>query len=56
MTPTFTYIAAQTRRDDLYRDAERHRRIEQRVRQMIRREPPPQVTRRTRPVPLASHH
>jgi hypothetical protein len=45
MTPTVTYIAAQTHLDDLYRDAQRHRRVEQRVRQMITREPSRQVTR-----------
>lgn len=56
MTPTLTDIAAQTHRDDLYRDAQRRRRIEQHVRQMIRREPPRQATRRTRLIPVASHH
>jgi hypothetical protein len=55
MTPTLTYMHAETHMDELRRDAQRRSRIEGRVRQMIRRAPPRQVTRRTRQVPVASH-
>lgn len=57
MTPTISYLAVQAHLDDLQRDARRHPRgYEARVRQMIRRAPPRQVTRRKRLVPVASHH
>lgn len=56
MTPTFTYLTVQAHLDDLHRAARRHPGYEARVRQMTRRTPPPKVVRRTRHVPLASHH
>lgn len=60
MTPTITYLAAQAHRDDLLRNTRRHRGygdrgFEGHVRQMLRRAPPRQATRRTRPVPVAAH-
>jgi hypothetical protein len=56
MTPTLSHLAVQAHLDDLHRGARRQRGYEARVRQMTRRTPPPKVTRRTRHVPLASHH
>ncbi len=57
MTSVISYQAVQAHLDDLYRDARRHPHgYEAHVRQMMRRAPPRQVTRRTRMVPVASHH
>ncbi len=56
MTPTLSYLAVQAHLGDLHRDARRHPGYEARVRRMTRHTPPPRVTRRTRHVPLASHH
>jgi hypothetical protein len=55
MIPTPSYLAVQAHLDDLHRDARRHPGYEARVRQ-TRRGPHPKVTRRPRPVPLASPH
>ncbi len=56
MTPTLTSIHSQTHVEELRRSAQRRPGVEAHVRQMIRRAPPRQVTRRTRHVPVASHH
>ncbi len=56
MTPSITYLAAQPHFDDLRREAEHRRAVEARVRQMLRRAPPRQTTRRPRMSPVASHH
>jgi hypothetical protein len=56
MTPPLTYIHAQTYVKELRRGAHHRSGVEAHVRQMIRRAPPRQVTRRTRQVPVASHH
>jgi hypothetical protein len=57
MTSTISYQAVQAHLDDLYRDARRHPHgYEAHVRQILRRAPPRQVTRRRRMVPAVSRH
>jgi hypothetical protein len=56
MTPTINYLTAQAHLHDHSHDARRHCGYEVRVRQVITRPPPRQVTRRTRQVPVASYH
>lgn len=56
MTANLSYLVVQAHRDDLYRDAARHRVNEVRARQLLRHAPPRPVTRRTRTVTVASHH
>ena len=46
MTPNLSQVAAQTRNDDRRREAEHDHAVEVRVRQMLRRTPPRQRTRR----------
>jgi primosomal protein N'' len=56
MTTSLSYLAVQAHLHDLHRDSRRHRGYEARVRQMVRRAPPRQVTHRTHHVPVARHH
>ena len=55
MPDRLTHIEARTHRDDLYRTAQRNRRIERHVRQALTRAPKRTITRRPRAVPLRAH-
>jgi Heat induced stress protein YflT domain len=55
MIPSIDCLAAQAHTEDLRREAEHSRAVEKRVRQMLRRTPPRQTTRKRRMIPAAGH-